>query len=122
MLQLRLKQGMYRQSINVRVPELYPEEAVQIDIKQSSFPADISYMYKAQADEIARRCAAGFSPEQALQNTSGFRTQVLGKPAGDAKERLNANNLKNLKHDVNVLKQISDLRNVASTGIFMIVK
>ena len=111
-IQLRLQQGLYRQVINITVPEMYPEEGVIVDILQSSFPLDIHHMYKSQAEEISRRCVAGFSPEQAVQSANNHKMQDLGKPVGQAKERLTTGNLKNLKHDVNVLKQMKDLRTV----------
>ncbi len=115
-IQLRLRERNYRQAINLRVPANYPEEGVAVEITQSSFPLEILIMYKAQSDEISRRCVSGFSPEQALQGSNAQRMQGLNEKSssGESKERITAGNLKNIKHDVNVLKQMSDLRSVNS--------
>eukprot|EP01034_Spumella_vulgaris_P028009 gene28009-34801_t len=66
-------------------------------------------MFQSQAEEIARRCEAGFSGEQALQGSNPIK--MLTKAANtESKIKLTSGSLKNLKHDVNVLKQMSDLR------------
>jgi hypothetical protein len=115
LIQLRFQQGNYRNSITVRVPPAYPEEGVQVEITHSSFPFEIYNMYKAQADEISRRCVAGFSADQAVRSSNETRMATLNAtPSGESKERLTTGNLKNLKHDVNVLKQMNELRQVNS--------
>lgn len=65
-------------------------------------------MFSSQSDEIVRRCVAGFSPEQAVSNSNPI--QLPGKAATESKVKLTADSLKGLKHDVSVLKQMSDLR------------
>lgn len=110
-VQLRLKCGSYRQVIQVRVPPSYPEEGVAIEFQASDFPHDVQVIFSAQADEISRRCAAGFSPEQALQSTRN-PDAPMKKTITQPTIRLNSENLHNLKHDVNVLKQMADLRQV----------
>jgi len=112
-LQLRLRQGAYKQSINLRVPYTYPEEGVEIEFKASSFPQDIQSIFLSQAEEICRRCVAGCTAEQATQPTNrsavtSRTTSEIGAPA----VRLTTENLKSLKHDVDVLKQMTDLRDV----------
>jgi len=76
-------------------------------------------MFQAQAAEIVRRCLAGFSPEDAVKSSNpielpgaALATSVVGKKASDniSARALTSGNLKALKHDVDVLKQISDLR------------
>ena len=111
-IQLRLQKGQYRQIMKLQVPELYPEAGVSIEIMQTSFPFDIAHVYQAQADEISRRCVSGISPDQALQSMNTAKMQRMGKASGESKERLTTGNIKNLKHDVNTLKQMSELRSV----------
>ncbi len=111
-ISLRLQQGRYRQAIKLKVPPSYPEEGVAIEFTTSNFPADMQYMFRSQAEEIVRRCVSGFSPEQATQ-TSGT-VQLPGNKLAEKGPRLTAGTLKTLKHDVVVLKQISDLRVLTS--------
>jgi hypothetical protein len=68
-------------------------------------------MFKAQADEIVRRCVAGYSPDAALQGADPL-SLPSSKKSGEPSVRLTTGALKSLKHDVTVLKQISDLREV----------
>jgi hypothetical protein len=115
LIQLRLQQGQYRQTVHLRVPEMYPEEGVVVDIVQSSFPGDVAHMFQSQAEEISRRCAAGYSPDQTVGTSNSAKMQGSGKAAGGAsKERLTAGSIKDLKHDMDVLKQMSDLRTVTA--------
>jgi hypothetical protein len=108
-LQMRLSAGRYRQTIKLKVPPNYPEDGVHVEFASSNFPSDIQYMFQSQAEEIARRCEAGFSGEHALQSSNPIK--MLSKATvNETKIKLTSGNLKNLKHDVNVLKQMSDLR------------
>ncbi len=107
-LQMRLTTGAYKQVIKLRIPLNYPEEGVQVEFLSSNFPVDIQFMFKSQAEEIVRRCEAGHSGEQALQGSNPIKLPV--KSSGDSKIKLTTSSLKNLKHDVTVLKQISELR------------
>lgn len=86
----------------------------------------MSALYLAHANEIVRRCEAGFSPEKAasalsdlnesMRNAdisagSSVRKAVEGATKKDVKTRaLDAEGIKALKHDVSVLKEMSDLR------------
>lgn len=107
-LQMRLTCGKYKQGLKLKVPYNYPEEGVIIEFTSSNFPVDIQIMFQSQADEIVRRCVAGFSPEQALQVTNPV--PLPPKASGESNAKLTSGSLKSLKHDVNVLKQMSDLR------------
>ena len=49
----------YRNVFSIKVPLLYPEQGVSVEFKGSNFPEDIQHMFKAQTDEIVRRCEAG---------------------------------------------------------------
>lgn len=111
-LHMRLVKDNYRQSIKLRIPAMYPEEGVQIEFLNSNFPSDIQWMFKAQAEEVARRCEAGISPDDAAK-TQGVKLPPNGKLEKKGPS-LTAGTLKNLKHDVNILKQMTDLR-VATT-------
>ena len=122
-LHMRLRVGEYRQSIKIRVPPAYPVEGVVLEFCSSNFPPDIVFAFQAQACEIVRRCVAGFSPEAAIGGSNPIELpgaasscSVVGKKKSDdiSARALTSGNLKALKHDVEVLKQISDLR-VAST-------
>ena len=50
----------YRNVFSIKVPLMYPEQGVSFEFKASNFPDDIQHMFKAQTDEIVRRCEAGF--------------------------------------------------------------
>lgn len=113
LLHMQLKTGNYHQGVKLRVPAMYPEEGIQIEFTTSSFPADITYMFKSQAEEIVRRCEAGLSPDQAVQENNPIKMASLKK--AETVTKVTASSLKNIKHDVSVLKQISDLR-VATTA------
>eukprot|EP01039_Chlorochromonas_danica_P008258 gene8258-9107_t len=114
-LQLRLKCGEYRLTVKIKVPHNYPEEGVQLDFQSANFPTDIQYMFSSQCEEIVRRCVAGFSPEQAVNVTTNPVQLPPGKVSNESKVKLTTESLKSIKHDVNVLKQMSDLR-AASTS------
>ena len=109
-VQLRLKCGAYKQGIKLTVPYNYPEEGVKIEFLYSNFPTDIQYMFQSQADDIVRRCVSGATIEQALQVSNPIKLIDTSIKPTSTTPRLTTDNLKNLKHDVNVLKQISDLR------------
>lgn len=114
-LQMRLTQGAYKQSIKLKIPPNYPEEGVEIEFLNSNFPYDLQYMYKSQAEEIVRRCEAGFSGDLAV-STNPVKLPTKAVSSTDPKLKLTSGNIKNLKHDVNVLKQMSDLRVATTTS------
>eukprot|EP01031_Cornospumella_fuschlensis_P041424 gene41424-50544_t len=82
-LQLRLHCDAYKLNVRLRVPALYPEEGVRVEVGSCNFPADIQLAFFAQADEIVRRCEAGVSPEQAAQMSGGVNLppRAAGGPA-----------------------------------------
>ena len=114
-LQMRLTQGAYKQSIKLKIPPSYPEDGVEIEFLNSNFPMDLQYMYKSQAEEIVRRCEAGFSGDLAV-STNPVKLPTKAVSSTDPKLKLTSGNIKNLKHDVNVLKQMSDLRVATTTS------
>jgi hypothetical protein len=129
LLQLDLKNGKYRQLVKLRVPPDYPESGVRTEWLFSTFPQDIQYMYRAQTEEIVRRCEAGFAPEDAIHGTKILnqnKTAALALSASSSSSssssksksselqpqqtKVTAQGLKSMKHDVAVLKQMADLR------------
>lgn len=113
-IQLRLKCNQYQQNIKLKVPYNYPVEGVVIEFLKSNFPQDIQIMFKGQVDELVRKFEAGFTAEQAFATSTG-PIKLPTKASGEVKTKVTTESLKNLKHDVSVLKQISDLR-AASTA------
>lgn len=111
---MRLVCGEYKHVVKLKVPFNYPEEGVKIEFPTSNFPDDIRYMFLSQAEDIVRRCVAGCTLEQALQVSNPIKLADTARATSSA-PRITTDNLKSLKHDVGVLKQISDLR-VASTA------
>lgn len=67
LLNFRLGQGQYYHCFCIRVPYGYPEDGVKIHFASSNFPEDIQKIYLSQAEEICRRCVAGFHADVALQ-------------------------------------------------------
>jgi len=121
-LQLRLRNGLYRQSIDITVPPMYPEECVVVDFPAGNLPSSIMHVFKSHAEDIARRCMAGFTPEAALDalhdtDSAGRNQRTAAEKAAAAREKvvLTNSSLKSLQHDVKVLKKFADLRE-ANTG------
>lgn len=113
-LNISIPCGKYRQTIVVTVPEMYPEKAIAVEIKSSNFPQDIQFMFKSQADELLRRCEAGYSPEAALlSGPVDLEAATVRKP-GESKVVLTSGALQGLKRDVKVLKEISELRDATA--------
>jgi hypothetical protein len=111
---MKLTCDKYYQTIKLTVPYNYPEEGVNIAFLSSSFPADIQMMFKSQADELVRKLMAGFLPDQALTSSNPIKMPIKNASNTENKVKLTSGNLKTLKHDVNVLKQMSDLRSAAA--------
>eukprot|EP01038_Epipyxis_sp_PR26KG_P006293 gene6293-8667_t len=113
LIRMKLQCGQYKQVIHLRIPLLYPEQGVEIEFISSNYPSQIQYMFKSQAEEIVRRCEAGFTAEQALSGSNPIKLPV--KPTNEVKAvKVTTSTIKNLKHDVTVLKQISDLREAST--------
>jgi len=113
---LKLSCCQYKHTVKLKVPFNYPEDGVKVEFLNSNFPEDMQYMFQSQVDEIVRRCAAGSTLEQALQVSNPIKFAESASKITTATPRLTSNTLLNLKHDVNVLKQISDLRVATTTG------
>ena len=99
----------------------------------SSFPAEVSIMFHAQATEIIRRCVSGFSEEaslaasgpQAKLDDINDKSQVekarkaMGqvKPSESVgKHSMSASGIKNIKHDISVLKKMKDIKEASVAG------
>lgn len=125
-IQIILIANKYRANIKLKVPYNYPEEGVNVEFVSSNFPVEIQYMFKSQTEELIRKLEAGFTMEQAFASSSSsvkLPPSITSKngsgtssPSTSEKIRLTSDSLKNLKHDVNVLKQISDLRATANSN------
>ena len=113
---LILRHNQYKLSVDVKVPYMYPEDGVIIDIVSSNFPKEMQNMFKAQAEDIVRRCVAGFNPEDALActlNPESNRLAIMKVSNSNNKDvKITSDAIKGLQHDVQVLKQISDLRDM----------
>jgi hypothetical protein len=130
-LLLRLKVGEYKQTIKFTVPAEYPEDGVALEFSASNFPQEVMFAFQAQASEVVRRCVAGFTPEAALSGSnpvelpacmlasasaSASAAASAGKKAQPDARALTTQSLSSLKHDVNALKQISDLRSATQAS------
>ena len=90
------------------------------------------YLFKAQCEDIVRRCESGFSAENALRSVGALAHEELsdlhqkgqqqkvtqGPKKSDAvsARKLDSGGLVAMKRDVEVLKQISDLRGATTAG------
>ena len=108
-LTMKLKQNKYFQNIKLKIPQMYPEEGIEIEFTTSSFNNDMIYMFRSQAEEIVRRCEAGISPDQAVIQSNPLKPLTTSKPT-EKQATITTDGIKNMKHDINVLKQMSDLR------------
>lgn len=115
-IQLRMQSGAYKHTMKITVPYYYPEEGVKVEFQASNFPSDIQYMFLSQVEEIVRRCVGGATMEQALLVSNPIKLTETSTKQTVAAPKMTAENIRNLKHDVNVLKQISDLRVAATTS------
>lgn len=116
-IHLDIYHNQYRLSVDMTIPFMYPEDGLIIDILSSSnFPYEMQQIFKAQADDIVRRCIAGFNPEDALActlNPDSNRLAIMKVSNSSNKDvKITSDAIKGLQHDVQVLKQISDLRDV----------
>ncbi|PRD22681.1 UNVERIFIED_CONTAM: hypothetical protein NCL1_48476 [Trichonephila clavipes] len=55
-LSLHITQGMYFLKAKVIVPDVYPEEQVQIELVDCNYPKNFQKWFSGQATEIARQC------------------------------------------------------------------
>jgi len=91
-----------------------------------AFPLDMIFMFRAQGEEIVRRCEAGFpvdvavsgsGPKEELADITEAQLGAAKKAAGFVRpseqihgRQLDANGIKSIKHDMTVLKQIKDIK------------
>lgn len=144
LIQLQLKCGKYRQVFKIKVPADYPETGPSVEFANSNFPVDIQIMFKAQVEEIVRRCEAGFSGEDLALGSNSAKMLHNSSGGGNSSSKISSDNsgqkstaaavlakqkmqhqpqqahqittqgLKDMKRGIDVLKQMSDLR-VAAT-------
>lgn len=113
-LKIKATAGKYMMKAVIRVPDEYPAEPLEIDIPKSSFPATVYTVFLMQSREIARKCSIGISVERAIQQSTTVVAERLIAPpqkaSGDRPLHITSSYLKDVKHDVNFLKQATDLR------------
>ena len=63
-------EGGYRVTAVARVPDGYPELPVSVKLKKSTFPEPITRLFEGQLVNIAQRCCAGMSVEDALRGSN----------------------------------------------------
>ena len=111
-LKLKLGCGRYVCSVTLTVPAGYPEAALTVSLgatTSTTMPEPLRRMIEPQANEIARKCSAGYTVEQARRaaNPITMPSHML-----KYEERFTLNNatLKTLTSDVRTLKVVSQLR------------
>lgn len=122
-IKLRLQGGKYFYSCSVIVDEGYPStkrpenygKACNLTMQSTNFPPKIETMLTSQARELVRRMEDGMTAEDALKMSNPIRLPKNFR-ADDAKEppevRLTQDTLRGLKHDVDTLKTVGDLREI----------
>jgi len=105
----------------------YTHTTLQLEVlSPCAFPLDMIVMFRTQAEEIVRRCEAGFpvelavsgsGPQETLTDLTETQMSAANKKAGFVKpsenihaRQLDANGIKSIKHDMLVLRQIKDIR------------
>ena len=109
LIRFSLANGAYKLTLELRIPDGYPAGQVSVTLRKSNFPKSVLHVYQAQADEIARRCALGYSEEQAIRGSSGLERPPEKKSSVKKAVRLDAKKVNQLKNDVRVLKKVNDL-------------
>ena len=104
--------ALYSVTVDLKIPNRYPSEEPKIIFRRSTFPKEINHVYHAQVCEIVRRCALGYTREQAIRGSNGLKRPPQKKKKGKdfSKARVTTEKLSQLKNDVKVLKQMSALR------------
>ncbi|CAN0242881.1 unnamed protein product, partial [Ascophyllum nodosum] len=114
MVTLRVKSGRYSVVAVIKVPDGYPMEGCDVELRSYNFPEPIARRHLLQAREIVRRCLCGYSPALALQTSNPIKIPPGRgeKPAGGRSVQITSDHLRNLKHDVEFIKRAHDLRDV----------
>ena len=105
----------YGLTLDIKVDDNYPVSAPSIALRKSTFPASVTRIFQAQVEEIARRCALGLTPDQALAGSNGIKRPPASKHGTNnnggraAGGRLTVDKLSQLKGDVRVLKKMGEL-------------
>ena len=111
LIKLHMKQGRYFATLSVRVPNEYPAAPPSLALGKSNFAPAVLRMFEAQGNDLLRRCAEGYTAEQAR-----FKSNPIQLPSSILKYKreysLSSEALRGLDHDVRKLKQVGDLRKV----------
>jgi hypothetical protein len=108
--------GLYAMTVTLHIPTDYPDAALGLHVGKTNFPLSMVERFAAQADEVVRRCVLGWSSARALAVTGEAGCAILDDNAKETSEggvRLTKERLASLKHDVEALKDVQDLRKKA---------
>jgi len=118
-VRLSLKVGNYSLGVQLSVPDIYPEvpAAVKVLKKQTTFPEELVLPFVAQANDAARRCAAGVDPEKALGASNPVRLpgKVKREEAEAAVAKVTAASLRGLKHDLAFYRRTAELHRITDS-------
>jgi len=113
-IKIHLNSGNFYLKFFIQIPDGYPAQELTLQFKSNNFPGTIAQMFELQAKEVVRRCVCGYSPEQAVIASNPIQIPQ-NKKNNSINVHVTNQNLRNLKHDVNFLKQASSLREVNSS-------
>ena len=122
---ITLQSRKYHYKFSIVIDEGYPSTAEHVNygkpcwlrMQSTNFPPKIEKMLTSQAVELIKRLQDGMPVDDALQmsNPTHLPKDYQGDHGGDGpKVRLTNDALKNLKHDVETLSLVRDLREVDS--------
>ena len=111
-IKLKMSCGRYVASATLTVPPAYPDDPPSLDLgatTSTTMPEGLRRAFAAQAVEIGRKCAVGYTVEEARRaaNPITMPAHVL---KFEQRYTLDNAKLKTLTSDVRTLKQVSALR------------
>lgn len=123
-IQLSLHNEAYYYKCSILIDPAYPDfssgKSCNLQIQSTNFPPTIETMLTAQAQEIVRRMQEGLSRERALLMSNPIRLpknfHLHDDDNNSIKSRITNETIKNIKHDTETLKRVSELRNAESAS------
>ena len=120
-LKLCLYAEAYYYTCTIIIDPAYPDysaatggKACLLELQSTNFPKSIENMLTSQAQEIVRRMQEGLSSDRALTMSNPIKVpKNFHANTDEYKERKGISNetIANIKHDVDTLKVVSDVRN-----------
>lgn len=120
-IKLIVEREKYKVSIETTIPTFYPD-ALTFNLTSSSFPYSILYRYTNIANDISRRCALGWPPEESLKSAIGQGQGPEGldndektkkkKKGEKADVLIKSADIHKFKNDMRFLKKTKELRGV----------